>query len=87
MLHPGGELGKLRVPKKETAINPINPRGELAIPGRKLSVSRSILVRSRRRLAGWIAPDSFYTVVFFLYFISNIFFAILFKPSNKIMVM
>jgi hypothetical protein len=29
-LHPGCEQGWPRVPKKEVAINPINPRGELA---------------------------------------------------------
>jgi len=29
-LHPRREQGKPRVPKKEVAINPINPRGELA---------------------------------------------------------
>jgi len=28
---PGRERGKSRVPKKEVAINPINPRDELAM--------------------------------------------------------
>ena len=30
-LHPQCEQGKPRVPKKEGAINPINPRGELVM--------------------------------------------------------
>jgi len=30
-LQPGASPGTARVPKKEVAINPINPRGELAM--------------------------------------------------------
>ena len=56
MREPGREQGKSRVPEKEVAINPINPRNELAnarsAPGRKLSIACSIPARFGRHLAG-----------------------------------
>jgi len=56
-------------------------------PGRKSSVSRSILARSRPRLAGSAAVDVLQGLVFFSYLISNIFVAALFERANKIMFM
>ena len=90
-MHPGASPGAARVPKKEGAINPINPRGELArlafAPVRKSSISRSIVVRSTARLAGSHAFSVLQGVVFFSYFISPIFVAALFESANKITLM
>ena len=88
---PGCEQGEPRVPKKEISIdriNPINPRGELDArfcSGRKLSISRSILVRLRPRLAGSAAVCVFYGLVFYIYIFSQIILYILFYSANKIM--
>ena len=82
--------GKPGVPKKEIVIDPINPRVSWdahLIPGRKLSISRSILVRFALRLAGSTAIDVLQGVVFFSYFFSNIFVCTLFEGANKIMIM
>jgi len=46
-LQPGASPGTARVPKKEVAINPINPRGELAMLARRRSKIEHISLNSR----------------------------------------
>jgi hypothetical protein len=89
-VQPGANTGCRGVPKKEAAINPINPRmswDARFAPGRKSSVSRSILIRLRPRLAGSTAADVLQGLVFFSYLISNIFVAALFEQAKKMMFM
>jgi len=45
-LQPGASPGTARVPKKEVAINPINPRGELAMLARRRSKIEHISLNS-----------------------------------------
>jgi hypothetical protein len=45
-LHPGREQGKPRVPEKEAPINPINPRGELALLAPPQGEIRAFLAQS-----------------------------------------
>jgi hypothetical protein len=85
---PVGTPAGRAFPKKEVAINPINPRMGWEArfdPGRKSSISRSFLTRFRPRLAGSNAADVLQGLVFFSYLISNIFVAALFEWTNKIM--
>jgi len=87
-LQPGASPGAACVPKKEVAINPINPLSELdarPAPVRKSSIPRSILIRSGPRLAGSYAFDVLQGLVFFSYLISKIFVYTLFEPASKIM--
>jgi len=54
--------------------------------GRKSSIASSILGRSRPRLAGSTAADVLQRLVFYIYFISEIFVRMLFELANKIMI-
>jgi len=45
-LQPGASPGTARVPKKEVAINPINPRGELAMLAQRRSKIKHISLNS-----------------------------------------
>ena len=78
-----------RVPKREGRINPINPRGAgnaCSRSDRKLSIAGSILVRSQSRLAGSNEHNVLQGLVFFSYFIFEIFVVTLFESPNKIMI-
>ena len=81
------EPGCRVVPKKEVAINPINPRGELALRQRKSSLLCSFLNRFMPRLAGSIRREILSRVVLFSIFYFNIFVQLLFGPASKIMLM
>jgi hypothetical protein len=61
--------------------------GTRLTPGQKSSISCSILVRSRARLAGSNAADVFHIAVFISDFYLNIFTVTLFEPYNKRMIM
>ena len=78
-----------RVPKREGAINPINPRGAgnaRSRSGRKSSIASSIIDSFRQFLAGSPAFDVLQGLVFFSYFIFEILVAAFSESPNKIMI-
>jgi hypothetical protein len=83
---PLARAGEPRVPEKESAIDPINPRGELILArsalGRKSSIASSIFVRLGSRLAGSIGRSVLHGLVFFEYFISQISILHIFETSQ-----
>jgi len=52
-----------------------------------LSIVDSFIIRSKTRLAGSLTVDVMQSLVFFSYFISNIFVASLFEQASKMMFM
>ena len=78
---PGASRGSRAFPKRKArsipSIRAVSWHARFS-SGRKSSISRSILVRLRARLAGSTASDVLQGLVFFIYFISHIFMYMLF---------